>query len=99
MFVSYRVTSLILGIIIACIIFRIVRKDRLHAKYSMFWLLIALISLLLGAFPGVNDWVAFKLGIHYPPILMVVVVIGAILIKILTMDIDRSSQEKNAYDR
>jgi hypothetical protein len=94
LYVSYRVTSLVLGVIIAFIILWIVRKDRLHAKYSMFWLLIALTSLVLGAFPVINDWIGSKLGIHYPPILLAVVVTGAILIKILTMDIDLSSQEK-----
>jgi hypothetical protein len=94
LYVSYRITSLILGLVIAVIIFWIVRKDRLHVRYSMFWLLIALTSLLLGAFPGINDWVAVKLGINYPPILLVVVVMGAILIKMMTMDIDLSSQEK-----
>lgn len=90
---SPRFTSLALGIIIAGAIIRIVRKDQLHAKYAVLWFFLALISLVFGAFPGINDWIGIQLGVHYPPILLVIVVLGLILIKILTMDIDRSSQE------
>ena len=92
--ISYNLTSLILGLVIACVIILLVRKDRLHTRYSLWWLMIALGSIVLGAFPRLIDRIAVILGVHYPPVLLIVAGIGLILIKMLTMDIDRSEQER-----
>jgi hypothetical protein len=93
--ISYRITSLILGLIIAGIIIVLVRKDLLHTRYSILWICFAGAAAFLGMFPQLSDWVAAYLGVRYPPILFVIVVIGAILVKMLTMDIDRSRQEQH----
>ena len=92
--ISYNLTSLILGLVIAGVIILLVRKDRLHARYSLWWLMIALGSIVLGAFPRLIDRIAAIFGVHYPPVLLIVAGIGLILIKMLTMDIDRSEQER-----
>ncbi len=91
---SYRVTSLILGLMIAGVILILIRKRRLYIVYSLWWLFIALSSIVFGAFPGLIDKVSAGLGIHYPPILLVVGGMGLMLIKMLTMDIERSEQER-----
>lgn len=92
--ISYNLTSLILGLVIAGVIILLVRKDRLHTRYSLWWLMIALGSIVLGAFPRLIDRIAAIFGVHYPPVLLIVAGIGLILIKMLTMDIDRSEQER-----
>ena len=92
--ISYNLTSLILGFIIAGVIILLVRKDRLHTRYSLWWLMIALGSIVLGAFPRLIDRIAAIFGVHYPPVLLIIAGIGLILIKMLTMDIDRSEQER-----
>lgn len=91
---SYRLTSLVLGLVIAGIIIRLVRKDHLHTRYSLLWFFIAFSIAIFGAFPRLNDVVAATLGVNYPPIFFVVAGMCIILIKILTMDIDRSKQER-----
>ena len=94
MILSGRITSFLLGMLIAGVIILLIRKDRLHTKYAVLWLLMALASLVFGAFPRLIDRIAGMLGIFYPPILFVIVAMGLIFIKILTMDIDRSKQEQ-----
>ncbi len=91
---TYRLTSLVLGFVIAGVIIQLVRRDLLHTRYSVLWFLIAIAAVVFGAFPHLNDWIAVKLGVHYPPILFIITGMGIILIKILTMDIDRSKQEQ-----
>ncbi len=91
---SYRLTSLILGFVIAGIIIRLVRKDLLHTRYSLLWFFIAISIGGFGAFPRLNDMLASTLGVNYPPIFLVVAGICVIFLKILTMDIDRSRQER-----
>lgn len=93
--ISYRLTSFILGLLIGGGIILLVRKDLLHTRYAVMWFVFGVSAVLLGMFPQVSDWVAAYLGVHYAPILFVIVALGAILIKILTMDIDRSKQEQH----
>ncbi len=94
MFFSYRSTSLILGFLIAGIIFYLIRKDSLHTRHSFFWFFLASAIMIFGAFPKLSDYAATLLGISYPPVLVMVIGMGLILIKILTADIESSRQER-----
>lgn len=94
MIFSYRFTSLALGLLIAGIIIYLVRKDALHTRHSLFWLVISGAFFVLGAFPHLNDYVAKLLGVNYPPIFIVIISIGVIMIKMLVNDIERSGQEQ-----
>ena len=92
--ISYQFTSAAIGFLIAALIFHLVRRDHMHGPYAVWWLVIAFFAVLLGAFPHVVDDIAYRLGINYPPILSIVIAIAIILIKMLTMDIERSKQER-----
>jgi hypothetical protein len=92
--IPYRLTSLAIGLAIAFTILWLVRRDLLHSRYSVWWLVVAAASALLGGFPSLVDRVALRLGINYPPILLVVIGLGLVLIKMLTMDVERSDQER-----
>lgn len=92
--ISYQMTSTAIGLAIAGSILYLVRRDHLHGPYAVWWLCVAVIVVLLGFFPTVFDHVALWLRIGYPPILAIVLGIGLILIKMLTMDLERSRQER-----
>jgi hypothetical protein len=92
--IPYRLTSLAIGLSIAFTILWLVRKDLLHTRYSIWWLIVAVASALLGGFPSLIDGIASRLGVTYPPILLVVIGMGLVLIKMLTMDVERSDQER-----
>lgn len=92
--ISYKWTSAILGFLIAGVILMLVRRDYLHTRYSIWWLLVAVAVLILGIFPGLVDLVGSPFGVHYPPILVVIICLGLILIKMLTMDLERSKHER-----
>jgi hypothetical protein len=87
-------TTAILGVVIAGIIVALVRSDQIHIRHSVWWLIVAAGSVILGFFPRIMDVVGLLLGVHYPPILFHTLVLGMILIKVLTMDIERSRQER-----
>lgn len=93
--ISYQLTSAILGISFAAIILLLVRRDHLRIRYSVWWLFIASVALFLGLFPGIIDALGALLGVAYPPTLLLVLGIAALLIKILYMDIEHSRQERN----
>ena len=91
--ISYQLTSAIIALLIAGKIFFLIRRDALHTRYAYWWLITAGLIVVAGVFPQLIDRIAGKFGVSYPPILIVVIGVGLMLIKMLTMDLDRSKQE------
>jgi hypothetical protein len=87
-------TAMALGLGLALGILWLVRRDQLHGSYAIWWLLLALVALLLGLFPGLVDWVGARFGVAYPPMLLAVVAIIAILLKLVAVDIDVTRRER-----
>lgn len=93
-FLSAHLTSLTIGTAIAVAIFFLVRKNHLMVSHAFWWLLVAGASITFGAVPKLIDRIGEFLGIHYPPVLLLVIGLGFILIKMLTMDLKGSEQER-----
>lgn len=91
---TYQLTSMALGLMLAAAILFLVRRDHLHGPYALWWIGVAATVAFLGFFPRLFDVVAIKLGISYPPILAVVMGFSMLLVKLLTMDLERSRQER-----
>ena len=92
--ITYQITSMAIGVFLAAVILFLVRRDHLHGPYAIWWIGAAATVALLGFFPRLFDVVAVKLGVSYPPILAIVLGFSMLLIKILTMDLERSRQER-----
>jgi hypothetical protein len=92
--ITYQWITAILGVVIAGSILFLVRRDHLHGPYAVWWLLVAFITTVLGVWPKLVDGVIYALGVGYPPVLLLVFAQGLMLVKILTMDIERSRQER-----
>ncbi len=93
--VPYQWTSAGIGIATAVIIFYLVRRDRMQVRYALWWLLVAAGAALFGVFPQWVNTLGILLGIHYPPILLVILALSLLFIKSLTQDIDRCRREQN----
>jgi hypothetical protein len=93
-FRPYQLTSLTLGVLIAGTIFYLVRRDRVHIRHTFWWAAVAVGALVLGGAPRIVDWIAPRLGVKYPPVLLLTVGFGLALIKILTMDMERADLER-----
>lgn len=91
---SYQWTTAIIGILIALVILFLIRRDILHVKRSLWWIGIAILIVIMGFFPFAVAQFGVLLGVNYPPILILTIGMGFILVKILSMDLDRSRQER-----
>ncbi|QIK38599.1 DUF2304 domain-containing protein [Caldichromatium japonicum] len=91
---TYQMTSMLIGVLLATTILWLVRRDHLHGPYAIWWIGTAAVVVVLGLFPGIIDYLARYLGVSYPPILAVLLGFALLLIKILTMDLERSRQER-----
>lgn len=87
------IATTVLAIAIGVLILVLVRRDHMHGAYAVWWVLVALAVLVVGLFPGWIDRLGHELGVHYPPILVLVSAICVLFLKALTMDIERSRQE------
>lgn len=91
---SYQLTSLIIGLILALAILWLVRRGHLHGPQAFWWIGLGAAIMLLGTWPEFTDLVARHLGVTYPPILAVVLGFGLLFMKLMTMDLARSRQEQ-----
>jgi hypothetical protein len=91
---SYYFTSVALGVVLSLGILWLVRRDHLHGSYGLWWLTIALGALVVGFFPSVVDWIGARLGVAYPPMLLTMVAIVAVLLKLVGVDIDGTRRER-----
>lgn len=91
---SLTVLTLVIGLSLAGTILYLVRRDHLHGPYALGWLALAALIILIAAFPRAIDGVGRAVGIYYPPILVCLLAIAALLIKSLMGDLQRSRQER-----
>ncbi len=85
--------TLVVGIVLAGIILYLVRRDHLHGPYALGWLLMAAAIIVIAVWPRIIDLIGPLVGIYYPPILVCLVAIAALLIKSLISDLERSRHE------
>ncbi|MCP5195250.1 MAG: DUF2304 domain-containing protein [Gammaproteobacteria bacterium] len=92
--ITYQITSMTIGVLLAIAILFLVRRDHLHGPYAIWWIGAAATVGLLGFFPRFFDYLGVYLGVSYPPILAIILGFSMLLVKILTMDLERSRQER-----
>jgi hypothetical protein len=90
---DYRLTSLILALGAAALIFRLVRGNLLHAAYASWWLGGAAVIFLAGTLPELVDYVGHALGVSYPPTFFLVLAAVALALRMLAADIARTRME------
>jgi hypothetical protein len=84
---SYALTVLIMAVGLAVGILYLVRRDHIYIRQGLFWIVIALISLLFGVWPSLIDTLGGALGVAYPPTLLLLVAIIVLILKALLGDI------------
>jgi hypothetical protein len=84
---TYHLVVLFIGLALALLILYLVRRDHLYIRQGLFWILVAAVSLLLGAWPRLIDLVGGALGIAYPPTLLLLAAIVVLVVKALLGDI------------
>lgn len=84
---DYYSTVLVIGLGLAGAIFYLVRRDHIYIRQGLFWIAVAVISMLFGIWPGLIDIIGTALGVAYPPTLLLLVAIAVVIIKSLLADI------------
>jgi len=91
---GYRTTSALLSFFVVCVILWLIRKDHLHPRKALGWLLLSISIGFIGMFPKTADWMAEKLGVDYAPTLVFVVGLMLVFIKLLRIDAEQSKEDR-----
>lgn len=70
-----------------------IRKAKVRLEDTFFWVVMSVVLLILGLFPGVSYWLASVLGIISPANLVFLVMICLLFEKLLTMSIMYSQMQ------
>lgn len=92
--ISTQIITAILGLILATTIIVLIRRDHLHTRHALWWLMLAMGIVILGFFPMIIDKVGFWFNIKYPPTLLFILGLSMLLLKVLSLDIQHSRQEQ-----
>ena len=84
------ILTTVVGLSVSTLIIWLVRKDRLHVNHALGWMVVAAAFALLGLAPSLMDDLASLVGVAYPPALALMLAITVLVIKTLSMDIERS---------
>lgn len=83
---SYHLTVLVIGLGLAVAILHLVRRDHLYIRQGVFWIGVAVVSLLFGVWPYLIDSLGEVFGVAYPPTLLLLAAIIVLVVKALLGD-------------
>jgi hypothetical protein len=85
--------SAFIGALLSITIVFLTRRDHISPLVAVRWFLIAILVLVVSFFPSSVDKIGELLGIGYPPVIPILIALGAAMIKILMMDIERQKMQ------
>ncbi|PIW38722.1 MAG: DUF2304 domain-containing protein [Hydrogenophilales bacterium CG_4_8_14_3_um_filter_62_83] len=84
---DFHLLVTVIGIGLGIAILYLVRRDHLYIRQGLFWIIVALASLILGIWPPIVDWVGSLVGVYYPPALLFLIAIVVLMVRSLLTDI------------
>ncbi len=82
----------IVGIVI------LVRRRHLKAKYSLLWLSLGAVMVVIAAVPGLLDWTAERLGIWYQPTLLILLGLALLLLIVVHFSYELTRSENRTRE-
>lgn len=92
---SLQLTTTLLGVGLAILILYLIRRDHLYLMHGLFWVVVAAVAAVMGAWPGLIDKLAALTGFHYPPALLLLLASIVLLIKALHADMLNTRIERD----
>lgn len=92
---SLQMTTGLLGVGLAIVILYLIRRDHLYLMHGLFWVAVAIVAAILGAWHGLIDQLARWSGIQYPPALLLLLACMVLFIKALHADMVNTRIERD----
>ncbi len=92
---SLQATTGLMGIGLAVLILYLIRRDHLYLMHGLFWVGVAGVAAVLGAWPGLIDRMAGWVGFKYPPALLLLLTCMVLVVKALHTDMVNTRIERD----
>lgn len=92
---TYHLIALLVGVALSAGILALVRRDHLYIRQGLFWIVVAAVSLVFGAWPFLVDAIGHALDIGYPPVLLLLAAAVVLTIKALLGDIAQTRLKRD----
>lgn len=93
-----RILLIVMSIVGLCYIIWKIRHSKLQIEYTLFWIVLAFLMILMAIFPGIVYWVTSKLGMISPANVVYLFIIAVLLLKSFMMTIEISNLENKVKD-
>ena len=91
---SIQILSIVGSLLFMFFIFRLIVKGKLREEYSIIWIVCTLVLLLFAFWRNGLDVIAKLLGVYYPPALIFLGAIFAIMVFLVHLSVVNSKQHK-----
>ena len=91
---AIRVALLAIAGVLIAVVFELVRRRKLAEEYSFLWIAVALLLLAVSARRHALDTLAAAMGIGYPPVLLVALLVGVLFVSSLWFSVIVSRQRR-----
>jgi hypothetical protein len=85
--VHYPYAAIAAGILLAVVVFVLLRRDKLYVRDAVFWLAVAAASIVFGIYPRSVEWIGKSVAESPVPVLFLSTICGVLTIKSLVADI------------
>ncbi len=89
-----RIVLIIISALVLIYVLRKIRSAKLNIIDSIFWIVVAILLILLAVFPGISSFFAALLGIQTPLNFILILMIAILLLKVFLMSIQISHQNE-----
>lgn len=93
MSVALRICLVALSIISLFYIIRKIRYSKMQIEYTLFWIVLSIIMILMAVFPQIVYWVTITMGMVSAANVVYLFIIGILLVKVFMMTIEISNLE------
>lgn len=93
MSIALRICLVALSIISLFYIIRKIRYSKMQIEYTLFWIVLSIIMILMAVFPQIVYWITWVVGIASPANMVYLFIIGILLVKVFMMTIEISNLE------
>ena len=93
MSVALRICLVALSIISLFYIIRKIRYSKMQIEYTLFWIVLSIIMILMAVFPQIVYWVTWRMGMVSAATVVYLFIIGILLVKVFMMTIEISNLE------
>ncbi|WP_319584073.1 DUF2304 domain-containing protein [uncultured Pseudodesulfovibrio sp.] len=89
----FNEVSTVIALVVGGVIIWLIRRQRIGVYQTALWLGAVFCLVLFGVFPSILDWFGKLLGVHYPPVLLIIISLCILLIRLLTLEIQLTRHE------